>query len=186
MNITLVMATIPSRYGLNGPYERAIASVRAQTFKPAKVRIVLDETGAGAAATRNRGLKDVSTEWVAFLDDDDVLYPDHLKKLARCARLTDADVVYPYFDADEDPIGCFGVPFDADLLQQTNYIPVTALARTEKVLAAGGFQAHPDVNGDPCEDWGLWLAMADQGCNFVHLPVRTWRWNPGGTRGKPA
>lgn len=185
MEITLVMAAIPSRYGLNGPYERAVASIRAQTLKPAKVRIVLDELGAGAAETRNRALKDVDTEWTAFLDDDDELYPNHLKLLARCARLTDADVIYPGYDAEDDPVGCFGIPYDGDMLQHTNFIPVTVLARTEKVLAAGGFQPHPDENGDPCEDWGLWLAMAAQGCSFIHLPVRTWRWNPGGTKGRP-
>lgn len=185
MDITLVMATIPSRYGLGGPYERAIASVRAQTFKPAKVRIVLDETGAGACATRNRALKDVDTEYCAFLDDDDELYPDHLKLLARCARLTGADVVYPGYDCDDDQVRMFGIPFDADMLQQTNFIPVTTLCKTQKALDAGGFQEHPDVNGDPCEDWGLWLAMADKGANFVHLPVKTWRWNPGGTKGRP-
>lgn len=185
MNITLIMAAIPSRLGPNGPYERAIASIRAQTFKPAKVRIVLDETGAGAAATRNRGLKDVDTEYCAFLDDDDELYPDHLKILARSARLSGADVIYPGYDCDDDPVNCFGIPFDGQMLQQTNFIPVTTLCRTEKVLAAGGFQPHSDVNGDPCEDWGLWLAMAGQGATFMHLPVRTWRWNPGGTRGKP-
>jgi len=183
MDITVVMPVLETR--LDGPFQQAIASIQAQTYKPVAVSIVIDEHGHGAAHTRNRALERVRTEYVAFLDDDDEWYPDHLQKLARCARLTDADVVYPYFDSAEDPIGCFGVPFDADLLQTTNYIPVTALCKTEKVRAAGGFQVHPDVNGDPCEDWGLWLAMAAQGCNFVHLPVRTWKWNAGGTKGRP-
>jgi glycosyltransferase involved in cell wall biosynthesis len=185
MDITVVVASIPQRHGAGGPYERAIASLRAQTFKPVKVRVVLDQDGLGAAATRNRALAGVTTEYCAFLDDDDELYPNHLKLLARCARLTGADVVYPGYDADEDLVNCFGLPYDADMLQRTNFIPVTTLCRTEKILAAGGFQEHPDVNGDPCEDWGLWLAMAGQGASFVHLPVRTWRWHPGGTKGRP-
>jgi hypothetical protein len=97
------------------------------------------------------------------------------------------DVVYPWFDVEggEDPIGCFGVPFSAAFLRRRNYIPVTVLARTELVRAVGGFQDHPDENGDPCEDWGLWLALLDAGATFGHLPQRTWIWHMGaGTRGR--
>lgn len=185
MDITVVVPVLPSRLGPGGPYERAIRSIRAQQFKPAVVSIVIDEHGHGAAHTRNRALERVATDFVAFLDDDDEFYPNHLKLLARCARLTGADVVYPGYDADDDQVRMFGIPFDADMLQTTNFIPVTTLCKTQAVRDAGGFQPHPDLNGDPCEDWGLWLAMAAQGANFVHLPVKTWKWNTGGTKGRP-
>jgi glycosyltransferase involved in cell wall biosynthesis len=178
--ITVVIPTIPPRAEQVG---RAIESVWAQTLQPKAVEIVLDSERRGPAATRNRALERVDTEWVAFLDDDDELYPNHLRLLARCARLTDSDVVYPGYDSDDDQVNCFGLPFDATLLERRNFIPVTVLARTEMVLAAGGFKPHPDESGDPCEDWGLWLSMLDIGAKFTHLPVRTWRWNTGGTRG---
>lgn len=183
MTITVVVATIPPRADL---LARALASVATQTLPPAEVVVECDTDRLGAAATRNRALERVATEWVAFLDDDDELYPDHLRALARCARLTGTDVVYPGYDADVDPTGMFGVPFDPVLLRRANYIPVTVLARTDAVRAAGGFQPHPDRNGDPCEDWGLWLAMLDRGARFVHLPRRTWRWHNRGdsTRGR--
>jgi glycosyltransferase involved in cell wall biosynthesis len=185
VDITVCIATHPPRMGPGGPYERAIASVHAQTLAPTGgIAVALDIDGSGAAVTRNQALALVETEWVAFLDSDDELFPDHLKLLARYARLTGVDVVYPGFDGD-DPTGMFGKPFDAALLQRANYIPVTALCRTAAVRAAGGFQPHPDERGDPCEDWGLWLAMCEQGSKFGHLPIKTWRMNPGGTRGRP-
>lgn len=171
--------------GPGGPFERAVASVRSQTYPPTSIAVALDTDSEGAAATRNKALALVETEYVAFLDSDDELYPNHLKLLARCARLTGADVVYPGYDCDDDQVRMFGIPFDADMLQQTNFIPVTTLCKTAAVKDAGGFQEHPDVNGDPCEDWGLWLAMADKGSTFVHLPVKTWKWNTGGTKGRP-
>jgi glycosyltransferase involved in cell wall biosynthesis len=172
--ITLVVPTIPGREQL---LDRALDSVDGQSLPPEAVIVEFDGERTGAAAARNRALERVDTEYVAFLDDDDVLYPDHLLKLARFARLSDLDLVYPGYDCDGDPVNCFGLPFSATLLRQRNYIPVTVLAKTEKVLAAGGFQPHPDDNGDPCEDWGLWLAMLDMGARFGHLPVKTWRWN---------
>lgn len=187
--ITVVIPTITPRAAAGGPLHRAVASAQAQTFWPERVLVQLDEDRAGAAATRNRALEVVDTEWVAFLDDDDLLYPEHLRQCARAARLNGADVVYPGYDVvgGEDPVSCFGIPFDGELLKRRNFIPVTVLARTELVLAAGGFQAHPDEHGDPCEDWGLWLAMHRLGASFYHLPQKTWRWNlaPGSTRGRP-
>lgn len=182
MNITVVIPTIPPRHQ---QFLRALDSVSQQTLGAAAVVIETDTGRLGAAKARNRALKSVTTEWVAFLDDDDVMYPNHLKLCARYATLQNLDVVYPGYDCDDDPVNCFGIPFDASLLRGRNFIPVTVLARTELVRAAGGFQPHPDEHGDPCEDWGLWLAMLDQGAKFGHLPVKTWRWNLGGTRGRP-
>lgn len=185
MDVTVVIATIPPRRAL---LRRALASVKAQTVRPAALAVAVDHRREGAAATRNRALERVDTSWVAFLDDDDEMYPDHLKLLARYARLSNADVVYPGYDtAGDDPVGMFGVPFSPVFLERRNFIPVTVLARTQAVRDAGGFQPRPDDNGDPCEDWGLWLAMHACGATFAHLPVKTWRWHNAdeSTRGRP-
>jgi glycosyltransferase involved in cell wall biosynthesis len=183
--ITVVIPTIPARAAL---LERALASVDAQTLPPADVIVEVDTGRAGAATTRNNALERVDTEWVAWLDDDDELYRDHLLRLARYVRLSGVDVAYPGYDVTggTDPVDCFGLPFDPTLLARRNYIPVTTLCRTAAVRAAGGFQPHPDEHGDPCEDWGLWLAMLARGATFGHLPVKTWRWNLGDTtKGRP-
>lgn len=178
MSITVVIPTI---HGRETQLRRAIDSVWAQTM-PAALQVILDENRDGAAATRNRALEHVQTEWVAFLDDDDEFFPNHLRACSRYARLTGVDVVYPGYEVvdGEDPIGCFGLDFDPSLLRRRNFVPVTTLCRTEAVKAAGGFQDHPDENGDPCEDWGLWLAMLERGAKFGHVPQVTWRWHVNG------
>jgi len=183
--VTVVIPTIPSRTDL---LARAMASVEAQTLRAHCVIIAPDMTGEGAAATRNRALKQVSTPLVAFLDDDDELYPHHLDRCVWYADARGADVVYPGYDVvgGVDPVDLFAHPFDAALLQQRNFIPVTTVCRTEAVRAAGGFQPHPDEFGDPCEDWGLWLAMSGRGADIAHLAEKTWRWHlhDGQTAGK--
>lgn len=183
MNITVVIPTIEGRHEL---LCRAIESVWAQTLHPVLIEIELDRGRTGAAATRNRALGRVETDWVAFLDDDDEFKPNHLRACARHAGLTGADVVYPGYDTvGTDPLGVFGMPFVGHLLRRRNYIPVTTLCRTELVRKVGGFQPYPDENGDPCEDWGLWLALLDAGATFSHLALRTWIWRTtGGTRGR--
>lgn len=181
--ITVAIPTIPGREAL---LERATMSVLTQTI-PCKIKIWEDNAREGAATTRNKMLAEIDTEWTAWLDDDDALKPNHLRACARNAYLTDADVVYPGYDVvgGDDIVGCFGLGFDAARLRRHNYIPVTTLTKTELIRDVGGFQAHPDENGDPCEDWGLWLALLEAGATFSHLPQRTWIWTVnGGTRGR--
>ncbi len=181
--ITVVIPSIPTRGKL---LRRALASVVSQTLSPAAVSVAVDVGREGSAATRNRALAAVQTEWCAFLDDDDQLLPQHLERLAACAGQASADVVYPCPVVEGRPMPWlqFGMPFDAAELRRANYIPVTVLARTELVKAAGGFQCPP---GSIYDDHGCWLAMLDRGARFVHLPERTWIWNwhPGQTEGQP-
>jgi glycosyltransferase involved in cell wall biosynthesis len=49
---------------------------------PVEILVVPDATGAGPAATRNRGWRQAAHEWVAFLDDDVVPDPAWLRRLA--------------------------------------------------------------------------------------------------------
>lgn len=187
VDIAVVIPAHPPRLA-NGMLAQAVASVCSQTLPPAEVHVAVDTIGAGAAATRNRGLAAVGAEWVAFLDSDDLLLPKHLELCSSHAASTGADVVYPYFETSDgsDTVGRFGVPFDPEALRRGNFIPVTVLARTEAVRAAGGFQ--PLRGGAAAlEDWFCWLQMLNQGARFVHLPERTWVWHKhdGNTDGRP-
>jgi hypothetical protein len=187
--IDVVIPAHPARVA-SGMLARAVASVQAQTV-PARAVVQLDAIRAGSAATRTAGLAGVVTPWVAFLDSDDVLDPEHLEKLVAHADATGADLVYPWFRVDSAPDPWphrFGMEFDPQALRWGNYIPVTVLARTEAVRAAGGFIA--DLKHAPpaqCDEWGLWLRMLDRGARFAHLPERTWTWvaHSGNTSGSP-
>lgn len=170
---------------------RAIASVHAQTRRPDAIVVRLDGSGAGSADTRNRALAEVRTEWVAFLDSDDELYPPHLQRLLDCAERTGADVIYPWFDKDVqwDIWGDReGKSFDAAALREGNFIAITVLARTAAVRAVGGFREDRNAEGRSARDeYGTWLRMLDAGAKFAHLPERTWRWglHGGNTQGLP-
>lgn len=174
--VTVVIPTIPGRERL---LDRAYHSVVEQTHRPVQTLVEVDVLGQGAAATRNSALARVRTPLVAFLDDDDELYPHHLERCVWYASARGADVVYPGYDmaGGEDEVNMFGLVFDPSLLKVRNFVPVTTVCRTEAVRAAGGFQPHPDEHDKPCEDWGLWLAMLVRGADFAHLAEKTWRWH---------
>lgn len=84
-DITVVIATIPPRSGL---LARALASVAAQTLQPKAIIVEYDHGRTGAASTKNRAIRKAETEWVAPLDDDDLMLPDHLEQLWLAQRRT--------------------------------------------------------------------------------------------------
>jgi glycosyltransferase involved in cell wall biosynthesis len=194
--VTVVMPCIPVRSGAGGTPDtqsRAMRSVLNQTWPVDALSLTFDHRHEGAAVNRNRALAGVRTEWTAFLDDDDVLLPDHVGLLMEHAEKTGADVVYPWFTVVDgfDPFPQYeGKPFNPDALRDVqNYIPVTVLARTGLVRGVGGFEPRNASAADgasPCEEWGLWLKLLRIGARFEHLPVRTWEWHwhAGNTSGR--
>lgn len=184
--VTAVLPTIPGRHEL---YERALASIVAQTRPVDQILVGCDTEGRGAAYARNVIMAGATTDFVAFLDDDDTWYPHHIEGLLSVAE--DADVIYPWFDGAHSeylkvPVNGryktpLGVPFGPEqeaFIRHQNYIPVTFMARTELVLQVGGFEKPWWLPPEsPCEDWGLLLKLLDAGARFVHYPEVTWTWH---------
>jgi hypothetical protein len=196
--VTVVVPTIPGREEL---LVRALRSVEAQTWKP-RVIVIHDDDRRGAAWARNEGLAQVTTPWIAWLDDDDELLLNHVEVLLRAAKKHNADLVYSYprFVNYVDPLAVsvngawvspFGVPFgpeqEAHLRTQGNFIPVTYLVRTRLARAVGGmpeggtFLVAPTVGASAeCEDYGFLLRLLDVGARLHHEPKMTWRYHVWG------
>lgn len=68
-----------------------------------------DKKNHGAGSTRNLGIKYASSEWIAFLDADDVYLPERFRKTKEIIQKNaDADGVY----------GCLGIQFESDEAEQ--------------------------------------------------------------------
>ncbi len=115
-----------------GPLLRALRSVRDQTLPPDQVVVVDDgstepvadldatsgcatvvrlETSVGPSRARNAGIDLVETEWIAFLDSDDVWHADRLR-FAQCVQgRTGADCIVDSFEVSpsSDPARSMGV-----------------------------------------------------------------------------
>jgi glycosyltransferase involved in cell wall biosynthesis len=155
----------------NGMLARAVASVRAQTV-PVELITVEDTAGEGAAVTRQRGIDQVTTPWVTFLDSDDEMDPDHIEHLLACAQETGADYVYPWFRVagGSDPFPMFfGKPWDDAAPHSTT---ITILVRTELAQRIGFVGLYG-------EDWQFTLKCVADGAKIVHLPRRSWTWHHG-------
>lgn len=167
-SLAVVTSAIPERLDL---LAESLASVAAQTRLPDEQLICVDYTHRGTSSTLNRALAGVTSTWVAVLQDDDVLYPHHLAVLE--ASSGGADVVYSRCDADW-PVVNIDADFNERLLRYCNYIPATALIRTELLREVGGW---PD---DDWEDHELWKRFLDIGAKFRKVDEVTWHYRRHG------
>jgi glycosyltransferase involved in cell wall biosynthesis len=159
MSVTVCVVSLPERHTL---LAEALASVRAQTLQPDAVLIGVDPRVVGEAANMNRLVRAASTEWVAFLHDDDLWDPGHL----AAGSALDCDVAVASFRLVGRPESSIERHHcDYDDLRHTNWFPPsTVMARREQVLAWGGFaQAPPGA----WVDWTTWRSWLAQGARFA-------------------
>lgn len=87
-------------------YHVEILNSLSEKFASLPLKIVLLETQSGAGKARNVGLTQLSSDYVIFVDSDDVLTQDHTEVLTE-AMNQDRDVVYvaPSSHTLDDQIG---------------------------------------------------------------------------------
>lgn len=166
LDIVVVTPSLPTRPTY---LAEAVASVARQSLKPREHLIAIDHDRRGSAYMRNQ-LVAASRhgDWIAFLDDDDLMWPHHLAKLAREAE-DGADIVYSQADGY-----AVARPFDADELRAGgNMIPATVLMRRSLFRELGGFRPS-DVCPNGWEDADLWRRALDAGARFAYVPEPTW------------
>lgn len=126
MENTPSVSVIVPIYNTERYIRRCLDSIRAQTFQSYEVIMIDDGTpdssaeiaeeytvdprfrlihqeNCGVGYVRNRGIEMARGEYIAFVDSDDAIVPEHLEKLYNAATEADADIVCcSYCCCDED------------------------------------------------------------------------------------
>lgn len=133
------------------------------------IRYVRLSSNGGVANARNVGLAESSSEFVAFLDDDDLRLPGSLDKQL------------PAISADDRIALCYGQALIGDALRQLptgeiypmrcptgdifwdliedNFIPMpSVLIRKSSLLTEGCFNLDLDFSAD----WDMWLRLSER------------------------
>jgi glycosyltransferase involved in cell wall biosynthesis len=185
---------------------QAVESVLAQTLPPSRIIVVDDgstdatperlasyaghvkyikQPNSGVSAARNRGLEEVETEFVAFLDADDVWHPRKLElqmdvfaQVPTLALLGTRTFDWPAasFPQIGDVEGRIRhIPWQ-DLVVR-NYIATSSVVvRREALCRAGKF----DTQMQGPEDRDLWLRVGELGLLAnLELPLIGYREVPG-------
>lgn len=148
---------------------------------PAEVRVIR-QPNAGVCTARNRGLAEVSTEFVLFLDADDRLAPRALEPLMQALREhPEAGFAYGHQRFIGGWSGEMRFPaYDPLRLLDRHLIGPTALMRTRMVEQIGGY----DSSFAHYEDWELWLNALAHGWRGVRVDavVHEYRRGHGGSK----
>ncbi|WP_286277632.1 glycosyltransferase family 2 protein [Naasia aerilata] len=142
----------------------ALAGVAA--LDDTRVRVQRNEHSLGVAAARNIGLRHAATDWVAFVDDDDVWAPHKLREqLAALNRTPGAGwcaTACVHVDPTYTVVGWERAPRPAvvaDALLRRQVVPgggSGVLAARELVVSVGGFdEALPHL-----ADWDFYIRLA--------------------------
>lgn len=152
-------------------------AARVEALGDPRIRVIR-QVNAGVAAARNAGLAAAETEWVALLDADDHVHPDHLARLMALAQrhpqavlcgagfnyVNEAGEVRPSALSQAIESAPDGLCLLADFFMETHlhHIPFNSSAvmlRRDVALRVGGFQRGV-VAG---EDLLMWARMACAG-----------------------
>ncbi len=167
----------------------ALGSLRAQNYRDFEI-VVVNDGGAtpaipddlgvacrvvpttaphGRARALNTGVDAARGFYVAYLDDDDLLLPDHLEKLARFldgsdqyqAAYTDVEIVEQALGDDGRYVergrrGGFGRDFVAGRIQFSNFVPLISLMHQRSLFERAG---RFDETFDLFEDWDFLIRL---------------------------
>lgn len=143
---------------------RAPVTSRTLRTDDPRISIVRHDLARGVAHARNAGLDRAATDWVAFLDDDDLWAPWKLAAQLGLARRTGAEFVYTssvhvtpggtsLFEARVAPTA----NLTRDLMRG-NVVgePSSVLVSRAAIAEAGAF----DPGFSMLADWDLWLRLS--------------------------
>lgn len=140
-----------------------------QAMKLLNLRLI-SQSNAGVSAARNRCLAEASSEFVAFLDADDIWREDHLKHLWEMhVACPDAGLLANSFlevnNIENHPASSHAVTyrkvddFVADAATGRSWVFTSAaMVHRERCLSIGGFE----VGENRGEDIDLWIRMGLQ------------------------
>ena len=140
------------------------------------VTLIEHERNRGLAAARNTALAASSGTYVAFLDDDDAYFPEHVAWLVAAMERSGAALAYTstiseFVRRDGDAMRTYGLlsefyaTVDAnDLLVSNALPPVGVMVRRDALLRVNGFDESLPV----LEDHDAWLRIAALG-PIVHV-----------------
>ena len=194
----LVSIIVPT-YNRPDLLDQALRSILKQVYKNYEIMVINDggvevhrvidsnnedgnivylkhDTNRGVAAARNTGISRARGKYIAYLDDDDQYYPDHLATLVGFLEnsdykiaYTDANVVYQrqkggrYLEVKKGVL--YSRDFDSWRILAENYIPTLCLLQEKSCLEESG---PFDESLTTHEDWDLWIRLSRE-YQFAHI-----------------
>lgn len=161
-----------------------IETLKKYETKDKRIKIVYREKNGHISNASNSALSLVTGEYVAMMDNDDVI-PSYA--IAEMVRAINKDTTIDMIYTDEDKLDLDGKRCDPhfksdyapDTLMSVNYFCHFTLLKTSILKDIGGWT----VGYEGAQDWDLFLRFVEKAKNIYHLPkvLYHWRMIPGST-----
>lgn len=182
----------------------SLKSLQNQTYTNFKTLIILDECWnetekkimssrlnldlsiykknkkTGLSDAKNYGISLIDTEWVAFLDADDLYTPTKLEEQIKFIKNNEVDFLgchsWNINGANSDNLfpSCFDeksfITHDEIINKLNNENVLTHGSMMIKKKCIIELDGYKNVSGS--EDWDLWLRAINKGYKFYQLPIR--------------
>ncbi|OCN05573.1 hypothetical protein A4S06_08385 [Erysipelotrichaceae bacterium MTC7] len=164
--------------------QETLQTLKEYEAKDARIHICYRKENGHISNASNSALAMVQGEFVAMMDNDDVLRPNALYEMAYALN-QDQELDFIYSDEDKldmsenrfDPQ--FKPDYAADKFYGSNYLCHFNVVRTSLMKEIGGFR----VGYEGAQDYDLFLRIIEKTNRIYHIPkvLYHWRMLPGST-----
>lgn len=171
-----------------------IESVLSQTIKPHEIITIndgsqddtryiaqsypikyIEQVNKGLASARNTGLMNSTSDYIQFLDADDMLKENCIERISKIIELNpDADIIAPSFKCFgkyNEPVILMPNPQLEDFkpinFQPQNRIGYFSVIKKEVLLEVGGYSPRMTFG---YEDYHLWINLLSRSKRIVTIP----------------
>ena len=148
----------------DGSKDNTLQVINEFGYKDPRIRCMQNEQNMGVSATRNRGIELASSDWIAFLDSDDMWESTKLEKQIEIVEKKAAEFVFTgssYINEEGEPYkGMFEVPEEVNYkkLRKQNVISCSSVLVKKKY-----FEKIKMEKDEIHEDYAVWLRILKLG-----------------------
>ena len=147
-----------------------------------RIRVLNSPQNLGIARATNLGLRAAASEYVAFMDHDDVIEPDAVYHLLRTAKLTGAEFIYSdEATTDENIVSIADVKarpqFSYDYYLSHPYFVHMLCVKRSLAYAIGGWDESMAISADV----DFVLRILERTEVVAHVPRVLYRWRTHGS-----